>query len=149
MYKRLLLCVICFLLCINLFACSRNKIIESDEYTFEESFEKLEKGIADKYELENFELVRIQIINPKGGTKQRLSISGYYQQNGKKDVWFKDFKLTENDKKTLYSLNETYGFIIYNEAEFYNLADLNGLKYLPIRTDVPGWVIEGIYNIVF
>ena len=76
MNKKSLIIFLSFLLCISMISCARNRIIVSNEYTFEESFEKLENEIADKYELENFELVRIMMTIPKGGTRKQLDIQG-------------------------------------------------------------------------
>ena len=75
------------------------------------------------------------------------------------NLWSKNFKLSENDNKILHSLNERESYLIYNEIEESGLPstmnDLNNLSQhdlinpYPIRTNVPGWVIEGIYHIVF
>ena len=151
MNKKLLLILLSFLLCFGLSSCARNKIIESDEFIFEESFEKLEKGIAEKYQLDKFDIVRIRVNTLKGyNAPSVISIQGFYQQDGKREIWSEHWELTDDDEDTLYALNDNHIELVYNELKANSLSDLDNLDYpLPIRTDVPGWVIEGIYNIVF
>ena len=139
------------LLCVNLSSCSKPKVVKSDEYNLEESIVKFEKSMEEKYDLPEFDLIRIMLINPKGvGAKTSVLINGFYQSDGNLELFYEFWELGDDDKKLLGSIWEDYYFLIYAKEEARNLENWGEIRNSwPIRTDPPAWAIEGVYNIVF
>ena len=137
--KKLIVLLLALLCCFSIVSCSEDKIDPDSEVgSLAEEIETLEKAAGQKYGLEDFEIQRIRIsVLDKKRKPFRLTVEGTYEGDGERDFWEKRYTITPKDFNTLYHVNDD--MIVYN-------VEKDGDD--EIVSDIPAWVIEGIYNIV-
>lgn len=148
--KRYIVISVLIILCvINLTSCNSSEIVIDDSYKLEESIDKLELAITEEYNLDEFKLCRIFVFPKKGRLMLKpcvVSVYGIYTSGDETMIWHKSYDITKDNAKTLTSASDEITYLLYN-----NVEKLDGTvnETSPIKTDTPGWVIEGVYNIIF
>ena len=149
--------IVALLLCISLVSCNEPKLVESDEYELEASIAKLEDAISNSNRISGFDLVRVTVNVPDGDVAPKtIQITGVYLDGDTLSLWERSYKLAEEDYQTLLALDSTLAKhgIIYNEDESADILHFETDDHdhshgeVSIKTDTPGWVMEGIYKIV-
>ena len=139
--KKITALLFVLILCFAIVSCETDMIDPDAEVdTLEEEIEHLETTISAQYDLEDFELTRIEIsIRDRKRKPFKLTIEGTCDGDGERNFWEKSFTVTPKDFNTLYSINED--MTVYS-AE----GDESSEESF---TDIPAWAVEGVYNIIF
>ena len=138
--KKITALLLVLVLCFAIVSCQEDMVDpEAEVDSLEEEIKHLEDAICLKYELEDFELTRIEIsIRDRKRKPFKLTIQGTYEGDGERNFWEKNYTVTPKDFNTLYDIHED--MLIYNtEADGEDEA----------VADVPAWAVEGVYNILF
>lgn len=100
---------------------------------------ELESQISNKYELENYKLIRITIASVDNGSpKYQMIVTGSYTKNAKVELWTQSYEITYDDFKTFYELHNNE--VVYS-------AEKN--KNYDLVTNVNSETIIKIAHIVF
>jgi len=129
------------LLCQSMISCTRNKVDpEAEGLVFDTCLAELEERISKEYQLQDFKLVRLGVDKIKHSKKGCiLRIKGTYDENGALETWGKAFDISYDDYLAFFKVAENHIFYNTEITDYYD----------SLMTDVPAWVIQGVYNIMF
>ena len=113
--------VVCILLsvifCSSAYRLALNEQNQVDplDYVSENSdnIEELEKQISNKYQLENFKLIRVTIATVDNlSSEHQLLVMGTYTQKAKVELWTQRYEITKEDFALFYELHKND--VVYN-----------------------------------